>query len=108
MSGNRFCTYGGRELGGRCRSRKAGWTGSYGLVPTGEKDSALPCHLDLGQDQRSCSGSYEGTLQEVYRERFERVFKTITVDNGSEFAESMVVRKRPTSLIRIAPPGGTD
>ena len=48
----------------------------------GEKDPDLPRIPYLRQNQRGGTRAHD-----VYGERFSQVFKTITVDNGSEFAD---------------------
>jgi len=57
----------------------------------------FPPHLISGKTSEAVNAAM-AALREEYGERFSQVFKTITVDNGSEFAEFSMIEQWGTKI----------
>ena len=84
-----------------CASREGHWEGDTVVgkragkegcrpLPVGEENGELYCHPVPGKDADSVLNAMQ-SLREEFGDKFSQVFKTITVDNGSEFSTFSLV-----------------
>jgi IS30 family transposase len=60
--------------------------------------------LPIADKTSACVMKAMKQLQEIYSEHFSEVFKTITTDNGSEFADLSKLEKMADTLVYLTHP----